>query len=389
MSRRRRIVLSACSMNSGWPSSTIRIAFLFSAKFGDLVVDQRVGDVQAVNRHRGFAVNVGKAELLQRAHDRIVHAALHDDADVGGVGAEKFVEFAFLDKFDRRRPALLDFLALVQIRGRRQHDAFGIAARIFQRFAQREARLLVVLGDEAAVDVTGADTDFEHHRRVRDFGKFEAVFNRPDDGRQVRARVEQPDLRFHRERMRALLHDRGAFAVILADDDERAAGDAAGGKIGDGVGGHVDADRRLERHRAADRIMHRGGKRRRGGGFRSRVLEMHAELVEHVLGVGEHIHQMRNRRALIAADIRYAGLQQRLGDGENAFAAEFLAFAQFEILHFACKRSFRHESLQAELFNQASPADVVCYETFQLVLQRPQQRTTHAVKPPVAACAGR
>ena len=59
---------------------------------------------------------------------------------------------------------------------------------------------------------------------------------------------------------------------------------------------------------------------------------MHAELVEHVLGVGKHIHQMRNRRALIAADIGDAGLQQRLGDGENALAAEFLAVAEFEIL---------------------------------------------------------
>ena len=74
---------------------------------------------------------------------------------------------------------------------------------------------------------------------------------------------------------------------------------------------------------------------------------MNAELVEHVLGVGQHIHQMRDRRALIAADIGHAGLQQRLGDGENSLAAEFLAFAEFEILHFACERAFRHESLRA------------------------------------------
>ena len=74
--------------------------------------------------------------------------------------------------------------------------------------------------------------------------------------------------------------------------------------------------------------MHRGGERRRGGGFRRRVLEMHAELVEHVLGVGEHVHQVRDRRALIAADIGDAGLQQRLGDRENALAAELLAVAQ-------------------------------------------------------------
>ena len=68
MSRRRRMVLSACSMNSGWPSSTIRIAFLPAAKVGDLVVDQRIGDVEAIDRHRGLAVDVGEAELLQRAH---------------------------------------------------------------------------------------------------------------------------------------------------------------------------------------------------------------------------------------------------------------------------------------------------------------------------------
>ena len=75
---------------------------------------------------------------------------------------------------------------------------------------------------------------------------------------------------------------------------------------------------------------------------------MHAELVEHVLGVGQDVHQMRDRRTLIAADIGHPGLQQRLGDGENSFAAEFLAVAEFEILHFACERAFRHQSLQAD-----------------------------------------
>ncbi len=78
---------------------------------------------------------------------------------------------------------------------------------------------------------------------------------------------------------------------------------------------------------------------------------MDAELVEHVLGVGEHIHEMRDRRPLVAADIRHARLQQRLGDGENSLAAEFVTVAQLEILHFACKRPFRHESLRADLIN--------------------------------------
>ena len=59
---------------------------------------------------------------------------------------------------------------------------------------------------------------------------------------EVRARIEQPDLRLHREGVAALLHDGGAFAVILADDDERAALHAAGGEIGERVGGDVGAD---------------------------------------------------------------------------------------------------------------------------------------------------
>src|ERR1700722_18865925 len=109
----------------------------------------------------------------------------------------------------------------------------------------------------------------------------------------------------------------------------------------------VDADRRLGRHRAADRIHHGRSERRRGGGLGRRIFEMHAEVVQHILGVGQYVHQMGNRRALITADIGNAGLQQRLGDRENALAAEFLAFTKFKILHFACKRSFCHESLQA------------------------------------------
>ena len=83
-------------------------------------------------------------------------------------------------------------------------------------------------------------------------------------------------------------------------------------------------------------------KRGGGGGLRRRGLEMHAELVEHVLGVGEHVHQMRDRRALIAADIGDAGLQQRLGDRENALAAEVLAVAELQVLDFSSERAFRH-----------------------------------------------
>ena len=67
---------------------------------------------------------------------------------------------------------------------------------------------------------------------------------------------------------------------------------------------------------------------------------MHAELGHHVLGVDQHVEQMRHRRALIAADIGYARLQQRLGDREDAFATEGLAVAEPQRLDFLLERAF-------------------------------------------------
>ena len=61
---------------------------------------------------------------------------------------------------------------------------------------------------------------------------------------------------------------------------------------------------------------------------------MHAELIEDALRVGKHVHQVRDRRALVAADVGDPGLQQRLGDGKNALASKFLARAQPQRLDF-------------------------------------------------------
>ena len=69
---------------------------------------------------------------------------------------------------------------------------------------------------------------------------------------------------------------------------------------------------------------------------------MNAEFAKDTLRVGQHIHQMRNRRALVARDVADAGLQQRLGDGENPLAPEHLAGAKPEVFHFTRKRAFRH-----------------------------------------------
>ncbi len=55
---------------------------------------------------------------------------------------------------------------------------------------------------------------------------------------------------------------------------------------------------------------------------------------------------MRHWRALIAADVRYARLQQRLGHRQDAFAVEGLALAKLERLHFVLERAFQRNRLR-------------------------------------------
>jgi hypothetical protein len=62
---------------------------LAAAEIGHLLRHQRVGDVEHQQRNLGGAEGIGQPELLQRADQRIVQAALHDDADVGMAAGQK------------------------------------------------------------------------------------------------------------------------------------------------------------------------------------------------------------------------------------------------------------------------------------------------------------
>ncbi len=316
--------------------------FFPRAEADEFGVDQRIGDVEHVERDAAIAEHIGEPEDFERAQRSIVHAALHDDADVVGLAIEHLVELVLLDEAHGGRPALFDLFPLVQVARGRQHDAVGVAHGAFERVFEREGPARIVARGEAAIDVTGADAQLQHHRGVGRLRQLEAGLDRPYDRRQVRTRVEQPDLRLHREGVAALLHDRGALAVVLADDDQCAAGDAARGEVGERVGGDVGAHRRLEGRGAAQRVIDRRRERGGGGGFVRARLEADAEIAQHIVGIGEHIDQVRDRRALIAGDVGHAGLEQRLGDGENALAAEFLPGAEPELRDLAFERAFCH-----------------------------------------------
>ena len=57
---------------------------------------------------------------------------------------------------------------------------------------------------------------------------------------------------------------------------------------------------------------------------------MHTQGIEIRARLHHHIEQMRNGRALVAAHISHPRLQQRLGDGQDAFAMENLTIAQLQ-----------------------------------------------------------
>ena len=260
-----------------------------------------------------------------------------------------------LDEAHRRRPALLDLLLLLQVARGRQHHAAGVPPGMIERVLERERRAHVVVRAKAATHMTGPDADLEHDRRVRRLGQFETGLDRSHDALEIRLGIEQPDLRLHRKGVAALLHDRGAFAVVLANNDQRAAGHPARREVGERVGGDVGADRRFEGGGAAQRIIDRGAESGSGGRLVGARLEAYAELGEHIARVRHHVDEVRDRRALIARHVGDARLQQRLGDGQDAFAAEFLSRTQLELRHLALERPLRHDVPSSALIRPLLP----------------------------------
>ncbi len=225
---------------------------------------------------------------------------------------------------------------------------------------------LVVLGDEFAGDMTGADPQIQHHRRMACLGKLKSFLDHANDARQIGARVEQPERGFQGIGVGAFLNDARTLAVIFAEHDEGAADHAGRSQIRQRVGRDIGADDRFPRHRAAQRIVDGGAEHGRRGGFVGAGLHVHAEIGQQIFGIDHDVEQVRNRRALIAADIAHARLQQRLGDGEDALAAKGLAGAEPQRIHFFLERAFHpcfqtvtlgsHISGFAETYQTRGPA---------------------------------
>ena len=310
----------------------------------DFAGHQRIGDIQAVDRNDAPAPGVRQSDLLQRADDGVVHAALTDDADILHRAVKHFVHPMVTDEIDGGGPAPLDLVLLLHIGGGRQADAFVVETGVGNPVLAGEGAAPVVLRGKPAVHVAGANAQFQHHRGTRCLGEFETLLHHLHDRWQVGARVEQPDLRLHGEGVTALLNDGGAFTIVLPDHDHRATGHPGRGKVGERIGGNVGADRGLPGGRTANRVVDGGTQHRRGAGLGGTGLDVHPKLIQDRAGIIQHVHQMADRRTLITADIGNAGLQQRLGDGENALAFEGITVAKPQNLDFLPETAFSHDA---------------------------------------------
>ena len=246
------------------------------------------------------------------------------------------------DEVDRGRPPLLHLVLFLDIGGRRQADASVVEPGALEEPAAGVGGYAVRLRGEAAVDMTGADSQLEHHRRVGRLGELEALLDRAHHGGQAGTRVEQPDLRLHGEGVASFLDDARAVAVVFADHDERAADHAGRREVRERVGGDVRSHRRLPHRTAAHRVVDRRGEHGAGRRLVGAGLDVHPERAEDLAGVVEHVHHVGDRRALIAADVGDPRLKQCLGDGEDTFAMEHVALAEPERPNLSCKASFRH-----------------------------------------------
>ena len=137
--------------------------------------------------------------------------------------------------------------------------------------------------------------------------------------------------------MGAFLHDGRAFTIVFPDDDERAALDPGGSHVGQGIRGHVGADGGFPGHRAAQRVIDGGGQHGGRRGLAGGLFEVYVQLFQNLAGIGKYVDQVADGGPLVAADIGNPGLQQGLGDREDALPVQFPALSQAQHLYFLCE----------------------------------------------------
>ncbi|CAB4880939.1 unannotated protein [freshwater metagenome] len=99
--------------------------------------------------------------------------------------------------------------------------------------------------------------------------------------------------------------------------------------------------------------------RRGSRGLGGTVLEVDPELVENVLGVAEHVHQVGDWRSLVTADVGDPRLEEGLGHGEDALSPKLLPGTESQLLDFCRKRTLSHDFLLPGSCRVTGPASCI------------------------------
>ena len=214
------------------------------------------------------------------------------------------------DVVSRSRQALFVLEFFVPESDRRVRQFGVVEGRwLGHQMACGNRRRPIVLGDKTATHMASPDAQLHQRRHVAGFTQCEAVFHHVHHAAQIGARVEQDHAGFQGIGMGSLLDDAGPLSIVFTDHHQHTAQHARRRKVRQRIGRHVGADNRLPGHRTAQRVMNRGPQHGRGRSFVGAGFHMHAQLVHVALGLHQHVHQMRDRSALVAAHIGHARLE--------------------------------------------------------------------------------
>ena len=137
-------------------------------KASQLVGQQRVGHVQHQKWNVAVAKRVTQAELLQGAHQRVVQAALHHNADVLPEPFHQFVELLLQNVLARRGQTLFVFELFVPEGDRRVRQLVVVErGRLGHQLLRGYGGWAVVLAFKTAAHMACAYAQFQHHRHVR------------------------------------------------------------------------------------------------------------------------------------------------------------------------------------------------------------------------------
>src|SRR5207302_359866 len=147
--------------------------FFGPGKFNQLLGHQRVHHVEREDRNARGAERIGEPQGFQREHQAVVQAALDDDADRVFASGKYLVQLVLANELARRRQAHVRLQLLLAERRRWMGEAVvnEFLRRSVDLLARRYCRLLIVLRDEASLDVARAASQLDPPRRVPRFAQ--------------------------------------------------------------------------------------------------------------------------------------------------------------------------------------------------------------------------